>query len=70
MDDSIKSRLLQHDVHPERGFLPASDPLQCLPDEYRPWEQLAVDLPALISTQQILGAIMDLPELDATQLAG
>lgn len=70
MDDSIKSRLLQHDVHPERGFLPASDPLQCLPDEYRPWEQLAVDLPALISTQQIRGAIMDLPELDATQLTG
>ncbi|MCH2148552.1 MAG: indoleamine 2,3-dioxygenase, partial [Phycisphaerales bacterium] len=68
MDDSITSRLLLHDVDPERGFLPASDPLRLLPDDFAPWEHLAIDLPALVATQQVREAILNLPALETHTL--
>ena len=64
IDDSIRSILLEHDVDPVRGFLPAVDPLHRLSDEFEPWEQLTEQLPTLIGQPHVLDAVCSLPSLD------
>ena len=64
IDDSIRSILLEHDVDPVRGFLPAVDPLHRLPDDFEPWEQLTQQLPTLIGQPHVLDAVCSLPSLD------
>ncbi len=60
--------LAAFDMHPERGFLPAVDPLTRLPDAYDPWEELAQALPALLAAGQIRQAIDRLPTLTGKYL--
>ncbi len=57
-------RLEDYEVHPERGFLPAEDPLPYLEDPYyAPWEQIAADLPKLLVAQQIRRVVDAMPRL-------
>jgi len=60
--------LAEHDVDPLRGFLPSKDPLQRLPDKYIPWEQVAFDLPGLVSTHLVRDAVDALPLIDTKAL--
>lgn len=55
-------------ISPERGFLPATDPVTRLPRRYAAWEQVATDLPKLIAAERVHGAIEDLDVLDAGAL--
>jgi len=57
-------------IHPERGFLPAEDPLTRLPAAYAPWDELGADLPKLLATEKLHRTINQLPILDASELAG
>ena len=48
--DAIQATLAYYSVSTHRGFLPATDPLQRLPrEQYYLWEDLADDLPKLLS---------------------
>lgn len=60
----------KHGVHPERGFLPALDPLDRLPAEFQPWEAMARDLPKLLASGKVRSFLRELPLLNATQLSG
>jgi indoleamine 2,3-dioxygenase len=57
-----------YDVHPERGFLPAGDPITRLPTEYDPWEELLQQLPALLAVGRVRPRIERLPLLDTKHL--
>ena len=62
--------LQSFDIDPERGFLPLRDPLPALPSNYSAWEEVAADLPKLLSAGAIRRAIQRLPALDADGLDG
>src|SRR5919109_985046 len=51
-----------------RGFLPDPDPLDRLPNDFSPWEQMGRELPKLLITDKIRSFIKDMPLLDATRL--
>jgi indoleamine 2,3-dioxygenase len=57
------------DVHPERGFLPASDPLRELPPGFAAWEERAHDLGRWIVSGRARQAIDWMPLLDPAALA-
>ena len=59
---------LEGKVHPERGFLPAPDPLTELPPEYAAWDELGNNLPKLLATQQVRAAVARLPVLNPAGL--
>ncbi len=59
----------EFEVDPERGFLPAEDPLECLPAEFAPWEETAHDLPKLLVTGGIRRVLEGLPVLDPLKLS-
>ncbi|NNL86562.1 MAG: hypothetical protein HKP27_12965 [Myxococcales bacterium] len=65
---SEKIELQQFDLDPERGFLPARDPLQRLPSRYDPWEAIAAELGPLMLTGRLAGELARLPVLDAREL--
>jgi indoleamine 2,3-dioxygenase len=54
----------------QRGFLPAFEPLQRLPERFRAWDQLAADLPGLLCAGAARAAIARLPPLPADALEG
>ncbi|MDW8106838.1 MAG: indoleamine 2,3-dioxygenase [Armatimonadota bacterium] len=57
-------RLEDYEVHPERGFLPAEDPLPYLEDPYyAPWEQIAGELPKLLVAGKVRAVIEAMPRL-------
>ncbi len=56
------------EIDPERGFLPSPDPLDRLPADFTPWEEIGRDLPKLLAAGQIRTALERLPVLDSTQL--
>jgi len=65
-------------VHPEpghyeidlaRGFLPAPDPLDRLPDDFSSWEELGRELPKLLIANKVRIFIQELPLLDAKKLS-
>ena len=62
--------LARFEVDPERGFLPASDPLERLPAAFDAWEQLAAELPKLLGASAVRGAVAAMPELAAAALDG
>src|SRR5207248_2943436 len=62
--------LQQYGIHPERGFLPASEPLTCLPETFAVWEDLAQRIPKLLAAGRIRQEIKALPRLDHTLLEG
>jgi len=62
-------RLEDYEVHPERGFLPAEDPLPYLEDPYyAPWEQVAGELPKLLVARRVRQVIESLPRLSVERL--
>jgi indoleamine 2,3-dioxygenase len=53
----------------KNGFLPAEQPLQCLPHKYyQPWERIIAELPLLIKNQLIRQRIDQLPVLSTLLL--
>lgn len=62
-------RLEEYEVHPERGFLPAEDPLPYLEDPYyAPWEQIAADLPKLLVARTLRSVVEGMPRLTTERL--
>jgi indoleamine 2,3-dioxygenase len=62
-------RLDAYEVSPERGFLPAEDPLPYLEDPYyAPWEQIAGDLPKLLVARKIRPVVEAMPRLSTERL--
>lgn len=62
-------RAEEYGISPSRGFLPAEDPLEYLPDPlYSPWESLAGKLPSLIRTRKIRHAIKQLDVISTEHL--
>ncbi|MCS7272605.1 MAG: indoleamine 2,3-dioxygenase [Fimbriimonadales bacterium] len=62
-------RLEDYEVHPERGFLPAEDPLPYLEDPYyAPWEQIAGELPKLLVAGKVRAVIEAMPRLSVERL--
>jgi indoleamine 2,3-dioxygenase len=57
------------DIHPERGFLPAPDPLDVLPENFSPWERAARELPKLLMTGKVRSHLSALPLLDTGRLS-
>lgn len=51
----------QFDIHPERGFLPATDPLPRLPAVFDAWEEAAHDLPKWLMSDRIRALLRALP---------
>ena len=56
-------------IDSERGFLPNPDPLDCLPKEFSPWEEIGRELPKLLLTGKIRRFVEKLPLLNASKLA-
>lgn len=58
--------LTDYDVSPERGFLPAEDPLVDLPPEFAEWNRLAHELPYLVLTSRVRSTLanFETPNLD------
>lgn len=62
-------RLEEYEVHPERGFLPAEDPLPYLEDPYyAPWEQIASELPKLLVARKLRSVVDGMPRLTTERL--
>ncbi|MEL6382033.1 MAG: indoleamine 2,3-dioxygenase [Cyanobacteria bacterium J06626_18] len=59
-----------HQVDPSRGFLPAEDPLERLPDAFLAWERVADQLPGLLMASQLRQVLAKLPALDVQRLEG
>src|SRR6266550_4572195 len=51
-----------------RGFLPKPDPLDRLPGEFSPWEEIGRELPKLLLTGRVRSFVTQLPLLDAASL--
>lgn len=51
-----------------RGFLPAEDPIQTLPEYYAPWDRLAKALPELLLAGILRREVAHLPELSTANL--
>ncbi len=62
------SELKPFGVSRERGFLPEPDPLECLPEPYAAWEELASELPRRLVAGRVRSAVEGLPALDASAL--
>ncbi|XP_015768265.1 PREDICTED: indoleamine 2,3-dioxygenase 2-like [Acropora digitifera] len=61
---------VEFDVSPVVGFVPEKEPLQCLPEYFSPWEELASNLPNLVKSPGILHQrINELPLLDHCNLS-
>jgi indoleamine 2,3-dioxygenase len=56
------------DVHPERGFLPATDPLRRLPAAFDAWEETAHRLPKLLVSDRLRACLEALPPFDVAHL--
>lgn len=68
MSDTVP-KLEDYDVFPNSGFLPATLPLERLPqDYYKPWEDIVANLPALILTKRIRKVIDSLKKLSVDHL--
>ncbi len=64
----LRKQLATFDVTPERGFLPAQDPLRRLPAGFDAWEQIAGDLPKLLMTDQLRAIVNRIPRIDPSSL--
>ena len=62
-------RLVDFDIDPLRGFVPAHDPLLSLPKPFDAWDRVAAQLPLLIMTGRTARALQSMPVLDASGLA-
>ena len=55
-------------VDRQRGFLPAPDPLDCLPPAFTPWEEIAHTLPKLLVAGTLRHTLEQLPTLKGATL--
>lgn len=55
-------------VSPERGFLPAQDPLRQLPKPFKVWEDVAQELPKLLTSDQLHRTLVDLPPFPTDEI--
>ncbi len=62
--------LKKYGIWPDRGFLPKPDPLECLPKKYKIWEEVAYNLPKLLSSGNFQKTVDSMPVLDASFLKG
>jgi indoleamine 2,3-dioxygenase len=62
--------LSDYDLDPERGFLPARDPLQGLPPAFIPWETMGARVPGLLIAGRVRRVLDRLPELNPAGLRG
>lgn len=64
--------LADYDVTPDRGFLPANDPLTQLPPEFAEWDQLSADLPYLVLTSRVRSSLANFktPDLNLLKTKG
>eukprot|EP01135_Chromosphaera_perkinsii_P003150 Nk52_evm39s236 gene=Nk52_evmTU39s236 len=61
--------LKDYDVSPLTGFLPEKEPLGCLPEYFKPWEDIAGDIGQLVLTGNIRDKVLNqLPLLDYQKL--
>ena len=60
--------MTEFQIDPERGFLPATDPLDHLPAYFAPWEELGRNLPKLLTASKLRAFVQDLPLLEAGNL--
>ncbi|MEU4639494.1 hypothetical protein [Micromonospora sp. NPDC023814] len=67
-NETASDLLARHGVDTERGFLPTEDPVRRLPEAYQAWEDLAVELPKVLSAGRVHEWIERLPELDIADL--
>lgn len=64
----ISPFLLTYQVDPQRGFLPSSDPLTELGEGFEAWEALALNLPQLLETDEVVKEVEKLPEFPVSKL--
>ena len=57
------------EVDPGRGFLPAQDPMERLPEAFDDWERLALAVPALLASDELRPAVNELQLRDVSKLA-
>src|SRR5437879_8111450 len=68
LSNSVSRQLSNCEVDGDRGFLPTPDPLDRLPEEFSPWEEIGRELPKLLLTGKVRSFIKQLPLLDAARL--
>ena len=67
--NSTRPKLDNYEIDLGRGFLPAPDPLDQLPDDFSPWEELGREaLAKLLIANKARTFIEGLPMLDANKL--
>ena len=61
-----------YDVSPERGFLPAEDPLLSLPEPFAELDRLSAELPYLVLTSRVRSTLANFtaPDLDLLTTKG
>ena len=67
---SDPSDLKAFDLSRERGFLPDQDPARSLPAALGRWDELAADLPKLLTAGRVRDALRALPVLELAALSG
>lgn len=60
--------LVDYDVDPVRGFLPAEDPLTELPPEFAEWNRLGAELPYLLLTNRVRSTLVNMTTPDLSLL--
>jgi indoleamine 2,3-dioxygenase len=60
--------LEEHQVCSRRGFLPEQDPLGSLAEYYKPWDELATELPKLLMSGSVRSWLSRLPMLETERL--
>jgi len=60
--------LLDGGVDPQRGFLPAVDPLTHLPGRFAVWDAVGLELPKLLAAGRARSVLSRLPALDPSEL--
>lgn len=55
---------MNYDINAERGFLPFMDPLEILPPEFSPLEEVALSMPKLLAEGKLKDAIRRLPLIE------
>src|SRR5919106_1239009 len=66
--NSPSRQLPDYEVDGDRGFLPAPDPLDRLPSDFSPWDEIGRALPKLLMTGKVRCFIQDMLLLDVTRL--
>ena len=64
----MSQSFVETNVSPNRGFLPAQDPLRQLPKPFTTWEDVAQQLPKLLTSDQLHSTIVDLPPFPSDQI--